>query len=158
MTKDYEVGHGRPPKHTQFKPGRSGNPRGRPKGSRNFSTDLKATLSERVYVTKGGRRRSVSTQLATLMRLREKALSGDPRALDRLVDLARTYNDAEISDTAASLNKTDAEILEGFEERLRRRTEKPQEPEELANDQPGNEASAEGKGDASEEDDDDWLR
>lgn len=158
MSKDYEVGHGRPPKHAQFKPGRSGNPRGRPKGSRNFSTDLKATLNERVYVTKGGRRKAVSTQAATLMRLREKALSGDPRALDRYIDLARIYNDAEISDAAAGLGKTDAEILEGFEERLRRRTEKPQEPEELANDQPGNEASAEAKGEDSEEDDDDWLR
>ena len=33
--KQYEVGYGKPPKSTQFKPGRSGNPKGRTKGSRN---------------------------------------------------------------------------------------------------------------------------
>jgi hypothetical protein len=37
---DYQVGYGKPPKHTQFKPGKSGNPQGRPKGTKNLKTDL----------------------------------------------------------------------------------------------------------------------
>ena len=41
---DYEVGRGKPPLHTRFKPGESGNPKGRPKGVRNFKTDVQATL------------------------------------------------------------------------------------------------------------------
>jgi hypothetical protein len=32
---DYEVGYGKPPAATRFKPGRSGNPKGRPRGSKN---------------------------------------------------------------------------------------------------------------------------
>jgi hypothetical protein len=41
----YSVGYGRPPKHTRFKPGRSGNPKGRPRGSRNLSTEMQKVLT-----------------------------------------------------------------------------------------------------------------
>jgi hypothetical protein len=37
----YDVGYGKPPKHTQFKPGHSGNPRGRRRGQQNFKTVIK---------------------------------------------------------------------------------------------------------------------
>ena len=42
------VGYKRPPKHTQFKPGQSGNPRGRGKNTRNFKTDLVEELREQI--------------------------------------------------------------------------------------------------------------
>ena len=86
MSEDYEIGYGKPPTHTQFRQGQSGNPKGRPKGSSNFSTDVKAALQTPVRVNSGGRPRTVSTQEAALMRLREKALKGDARALDRLLE------------------------------------------------------------------------
>src|SRR6185369_9170944 len=76
---DHAVGYGKPPKRSQFKPGKSGNPKGRPKGSRNFQTDVKSTLEAPVKVMRNGKPRSVSTQAAALLRLREKALGGDPR-------------------------------------------------------------------------------
>ena len=53
--KDYEVGYGRPPKDKQFKKGQSGNPKGRPKGSRNFRTDLQEELQMQVQVTENGK-------------------------------------------------------------------------------------------------------
>jgi hypothetical protein len=40
MSEDYEVGYGKPPKHTQFQKGASGNAKGRLKGTKNLSTDL----------------------------------------------------------------------------------------------------------------------
>ncbi len=43
---DYEVGYGKPPRHTRFQPGRSGNPRGRPKDTKNLKTDLIEELAE----------------------------------------------------------------------------------------------------------------
>ena len=114
---NHEVGYGKPPKHTRFKPGQSGDSKGRPKGVRNFSTDVKATLKALVKVTRGGKPRNVSTQEAALLRLREKALGGDARALDRLLALAQAFNNGELT-AAASLSADDAAVLEIFKARL----------------------------------------
>ena len=51
MGSDHDAGYGKPPRHSRFKKGQSGNPKGRPRGSRNFSTDVKATLEEPIRVT-----------------------------------------------------------------------------------------------------------
>lgn len=146
MSKNYEVGYGKPPKHTRFKKGRSGNPKGRPKGHHNFKTDVVDTLSMPVSVKDQGRKKTVSTQQAALLRLREKALGGDARALDRLIDLASLHNDEEIADAAAAaLMPSDKAILEGYAERLRRRA--------------GAATTEDVAGRQSEEEDEDaWLR
>ncbi len=124
---DYEVGYGKPPKHTQFTKSRSGNPKGRPKGSNNFGTDVKRALKAPVRLSKDGSPRTVSTQEAALLRLREKALKGDARALDRLLALAQAYNDEQpVSDTTQQITAEDAEILEAYNERLFRRAVKSQ--------------------------------
>jgi hypothetical protein len=115
---DYDVGYGRPPVHSRFKPGQSGNSKGRPKGVRNFKTDVQTTLKASVRVTRGGKPRNVSTQEAALLRLREKALGGDARALDRLLALAQTFNNEELT-AAASLSSYDASVLKIFEARVR---------------------------------------
>ena len=150
MAKDYEIGYGKPPKHMQFPKGRSGNPKGRPKGHRNFRTDLLATLNAPVQLKEKGRSKKVSTQKAALLRLREKALAGEARALDRLIDLARVHNDEEISEaTAAALVPSDSAILDNFAARLQRRDTKVTETREDAlSDNTEN----------PEEDDDAWLR
>jgi hypothetical protein len=114
---DYEVGRGKPPLHTRFKPGQSGNAKGRPKGVRNFRTDVQATLKAPVKVTREGKRRKLSTQEAALLRLREKALSGDARALDRLLGLAQAYNNEELT-AATSLSAGDAMLLEIYKTRV----------------------------------------
>ena len=86
------VGYKRPPRHTRFQPGQSGNPRGRQKGLRNLASDVKRTLETPVKLTDRGKERRVSTQEAALLRLREKALNGDARALDRFLQLAQIFN------------------------------------------------------------------
>jgi hypothetical protein len=89
---DSEVGYRKPPRHTRFQPGQSGNPRGRQKGLRNLGSDVKRTLETPVKLNDRGKERRVSTQEATLLRLREKALNGDARALDRFLQLAQVFN------------------------------------------------------------------
>ena len=65
--RDYEVGYGKPPRHTRFEPGRSGNPRGRPPGAKNMKTLLSKALNELVVVTEPGGRRKVSKRKAIVV-------------------------------------------------------------------------------------------
>src|SRR6516162_11786387 len=88
----YAVGYKKPPQHSRFRPGQSGNPAGRKKGVRNLASDVQRTLKVPVKVREGGRSRKVSTQAGILMVLREKALKGDARALDRLLELAMRFD------------------------------------------------------------------
>ena len=83
------VGYGRPPKHTQFRPGRSGNPRGRPRGVVNIATVLQRTLLEPVVVNEGGRRRTITKFEAAVKQLTNKAAAGDPHVIKLLLDLVR---------------------------------------------------------------------
>lgn len=115
---DDEVGYKKPPKHTRFRKGQSGNPAGRTKGTRNFKTDVRKQLNEPVTVREGGSVRTVSSQQAGLMKLRAKALAGDQRALDRLLGLAERYSiEEEADDAEAALSGEDEAIIERFIER-----------------------------------------
>ena len=89
---DFKVGYKRPPRHSRFQPGKSGNPRGRQKAVRNLGSDVKRTLETPVRLNERGKAKRVSTQEAALLRLREKALKGDARSLDRLLALAQIFN------------------------------------------------------------------
>src|SRR5829696_4062755 len=56
---DYEVGYKKPPVHTRFQKGKSGNPRGRPKGSANYLTLLRRVLAQKVTISDGGNTRKI---------------------------------------------------------------------------------------------------
>ena len=86
----YEVGFGKPPKRTQFAKGKSGNPRGRPKGALNVATMLKRILEEEVIITQNGRRRTATKLEAAFIQLTDKATGGDLKALQLLASLWRS--------------------------------------------------------------------
>jgi hypothetical protein len=111
------IGYKNPPKETRFKPGQSGNPKGRPRGSQNFKTDVKATLQTPIDLTTSGAPQKISTQRAALLRLREKALKGDQRALDRLLSLAQLFNN-EPNSSQTALSDGDARLLEIYRKRI----------------------------------------
>ena len=98
MSDDYEVGYGKPPKDTQFKPGQSGNPNGRPKGARNLKTEIREVMQSTVTVTQDGKRKKISTRKAVVLRLTEKALSGNVQATRVLIDLMKTYDEEDVAD------------------------------------------------------------
>jgi hypothetical protein len=116
-TSDYKVGYRQPPRHSQFKPGQSGHKRGRPEGVRNLKSLVRATLKAPVRVTSDGKSRKVSTLEAMLLRLREKALGGDLRALDRLLQLAQAYCEEELI-AAIGLSVEDANVLRIYRQRV----------------------------------------
>src|SRR5262245_40068975 len=110
----YTVGYGKPPQHTQFRPGQSGNPAGRAKGVRNLKTDVQRTLKMPIKVNEGGRARKMSTQEGALLLLREKALKGEARALERLLELAGRYNSEPAEPGTEPLPAEDQEILAAY--------------------------------------------
>jgi Family of unknown function (DUF5681) len=83
----YTVGYGRPPLKTRFRPGHSGNPKGRPKGSKSAASMARDTLERQVPVTERGCRRNMTVRAVAFWRLAEKALSGDVKALAYLLSL-----------------------------------------------------------------------
>ena len=84
------VGYGKPPKDSRFKKGRSGNPRGRPKGSKNLLTLIHEELDRPIAVREDGRSRKVRACDALAKRLVHKGLSGHDRSIELLFKLAGT--------------------------------------------------------------------
>jgi hypothetical protein len=72
---DYEVGYRKPPKHTQFKRGQSGNTKGRPKEKKSEPTNIAAILSEPLTVRKAGTTRKMSPFEVGVRQLVKQALS-----------------------------------------------------------------------------------
>jgi hypothetical protein len=114
-----EVGYGRPPKQTRFKPGQSGNPNGRPSGTRNLDTDLRDELNEVIPVRIGDRSMKVSKQRAMLMALMAKALKGDTRATVVILQMMAKFlpPDEAIAAGGSALSADDQEILKRFIDR-----------------------------------------
>src|SRR5437899_7315149 len=84
---DYPVGYGKPPRHTRFRKGESGNPRGRPKGSESFVRLAQRTFNQRIAITENGARRTITKLEAALKQLINKAITGDARAIRDVLKL-----------------------------------------------------------------------
>lgn len=96
---DGGVGYGRPPRHTQFQKGQSGNPQGRPRGTPSIKADLAAALGELIDIKENGRTRTVTKQRAVLDTLISSAIA-DYRAMKPLLDYMR-YSSVGLEEQAA---------------------------------------------------------
>jgi Family of unknown function (DUF5681) len=117
---DERVGYGRPPLATRFRPGQSGNPRGRPKGARNLSTIIAAALNERVAITENGRRRHISKLEAAVKQLVNRAASGEARATQLLLALAQANEARPTRADAEPFEEADAIVMAELARRLGR--------------------------------------
>ena len=84
---DYTVGYCKPPVHSRFKPGQSGNPSGRVKGSKNLKSLFHQILNEQILVD-GNQSKTVTKAEALMRRLIIGALKGDTRSLVTLMRIA----------------------------------------------------------------------
>ena len=110
-----QAGYKRPPRAGQFKKGSSGNPKGRPKGSGNFKTDLLQVMGQTVFITENGQRRAVSGRKAVALRLLHHALQGDAKALANLTaHLLKHDIDADTKPQAEVVTENDRVIIEDF--------------------------------------------
>lgn len=114
------VGYCNPPQRTRFKPGISGNLRGRPKGTLNMATTLNKALRERVVVNEHGRRKTVTKLEAAVKQLTNKAAAGELKALQMLAALLRSAEDKQNDIGAAvdTLEDADEKVFLGILERL----------------------------------------
>jgi len=85
----YAVGYGRPPLENRFKPGQSGNPKGREKQSRNMYTIMKLVLNEDMQIREGERVRRMPKFEALVRTNLSRALKGDPKAMVAFLALVR---------------------------------------------------------------------
>lgn len=81
------VGYGRPPVHTRFKPGQSGNPKGRPKGAKGLKTLARELLTAKVPVRTASGEKKMHRIEAVLHKAFELALKGNPRAQSQMISL-----------------------------------------------------------------------
>jgi hypothetical protein len=103
-TDSENVGRAQPPISTQFRPGESGNKKGRPKGSKNISSVIREEMDTRFQVTENGRRKRITKREAVAKQLVNKAVAGDPKATavlmteERQKDAAGSALDGQFAD------------------------------------------------------------
>jgi hypothetical protein len=85
--REYAANYRKPPLHTRFKKGQSGNPRGRPK--KNLPALLVAALNEPVFVTIDGERRKITKREAVITQLVNESAGANLRATKMLIDMMK---------------------------------------------------------------------
>ena len=110
----YEVGYGRPPEGAQFKPGCSGNPKGRPRKRKTVSTLIEEALARRLRVEENGRSHRISAEEIIIRRLVNAAAKGELKAVQLLLQLRDRYRDS----SAESIDPQDLESDRGDSRRL----------------------------------------
>jgi len=118
---EYDVGFGKPPKDRQFVKGQSGNPKGRPKGSRNMQSILSELSSKPVTLTEDGRTRKVPLKEAVLLQMATGAVRGDRHCRQQflaMMALSEAREDTE--GTTDRPNELEEALMEGVMQRALR--------------------------------------
>jgi Family of unknown function (DUF5681) len=118
--RDYAVGYGKPPLHTRFQKGQSGNPKGRPRGRKNMSTLLSNALNGSVIVVENGRRKKITKREAIVTQLVNKSAAADLKATQIVLAMLRDIDaQADGSADPAVFTDPDQEIIRRIQARLR---------------------------------------
>jgi hypothetical protein len=113
------VGRGNPPREHQFKPGQSGNPKGRPRGAKNESTILREILGRKIVNRSGDRVRRITVLEGILLRIADDSLKGDIKSAAFLLNRYAAMVSGELH--VQDISDDDREVLEAFARRLEAR-------------------------------------
>jgi hypothetical protein len=118
--KSYGVGFAKPPTDKQFTKGKSGNPKGRPKGSKNIGTILSKAGRERIKITKNGVTRYISKIEACVLQLINQAASGELRAIREFLYWNKLLVDSELTILPTLVpHERDRAVMENLLKRIR---------------------------------------
>lgn len=120
---DETVGYGRPPIATRFQKGKSGNPKGRPKGRKSVGTIFREALFRKIDVREGERVRTITKIEAAIEVIMNKSLRGDLRAFAKMMDIAAIFGFLELPPserTSSEIEAGAASAIEIVEQRLAR--------------------------------------
>jgi Family of unknown function (DUF5681) len=118
---NYPVGYKKPPRHTQFKAGQSGNAKGRPKGTQNFASVFEQELRTTIPVTENGQRKRISKRMAIAKQAVNKAAAGDHKAITTILNEAR-INDSQNQlpfAQAVAIRPEDQPVMKDLIQRIR---------------------------------------
>jgi hypothetical protein len=118
---NYVVGRGRPPLLTRWKPGQSGNSKGRPIGAKNIMTCFRQELNRKIDIRTGGRVRRVTAREAIAMTITNRALKGDPKLLPVIMAIDRDVSALEAREKRkrSIVGMTPQEAMEAYRRCLR---------------------------------------
>lgn len=120
LRRDYSVGYGKPPLHTRFQKGKSGNPKGRPRGKKNMSTLLSTALNASIVVVANGRRKRITKREAIVTQLVNKSAAADLKATQIVLAMLHDLeSQADGSADPAVFTEADHEIIRRIHARLR---------------------------------------
>jgi hypothetical protein len=116
MNNEYEIGYGKPPQEHRFKPGFSGNNKGRPKGSKNTYNLLNEILNQKITVKENDENIKISKKVAMLTQLVNKGVKGDIKAISTLLPhmLMADMKEEDREKVLASLNQDDKTIIQMY--------------------------------------------
>lgn len=109
----YSVGYGKPPKQTRFKPGQSGNPKGRPKCARGIAAEWEEEARQLVSVTENGRTLKISKQKAVIKSTFAKAIKGDAKSVQIILNNCGSFR-SQGALSGDELDALDKAILEAY--------------------------------------------
>jgi hypothetical protein len=109
----YAIGYGKPPLSTRFKPGESGNAKGRPRNSKNLKTLIRQALTAKISIREGSSNRQVSKIEGVVLRQLDSALKGEDRAAMAVIKMAMQMGILEDppSEAVDAVTTSDEEIL-----------------------------------------------
>ena len=115
----YDVGYGKTPVHTRFKPGQSGNAKGRKKGTLSLKEDILRELNSKITIREGDKEIRITRQQAMVKTLTARSIKGDRHAVQQMLVLMARVIGMEGADgpTAAEMSAADKAIIESFYKR-----------------------------------------
>lgn len=104
----------------KFQPGRSGNPKGRPRKANTVGEAVRDALAAKVTISENGKRKKITKRDAAATQWANKSASGDLRAGKLAFDLAQKAEDREAAAPLAAdhLTASDHAIVERLVARL----------------------------------------